>query len=162
MEAMDGTNCPQCATEEPRANALKHGLTTSTCITKDSAPGPAPGNRRLAPRRVPAGNHPAIPRSLRATVSGIVARITAAGVAEQLLVADMARCAANVELHAVAATVWRQWATNAMAEFAAGCGSVPAVPRLAHSRVYPPALPTGKSSKCLFTVARFISHFSSI
>jgi hypothetical protein len=48
------------------------------------------------------------------------------GVAEQLLVAEMARSAAEVEQQAVAAIAWRHWAAEAMAEFAAYCGSTSA------------------------------------
>jgi hypothetical protein len=48
-----------------------------------------------------------------------------AGVAEQLLVAQMARSAVHAEQHAVSANIWRRWSANAMAEFASCCGNIP-------------------------------------
>lgn len=125
MEARDGNNRQQCATEEPRANALKHGLTATTCLPNILRPGRLPEivtalRDQYRPQTAPRFHDRCAP-----LFQELSRELQPAGVAEQLLVADMARCAANVELHAVAATVLRRWATNAMADFAAGCESAP-------------------------------------
>ncbi len=130
MEAMDGTNCPQCATEEPRANARKAWPDDLNMLTKDSAPGRLPEIVASLRDEYRPETTPRFQDRCARLFQELSRELQPAGVAEQLLVADMARCAANVELHAVAATVWRQWATNAMAEFAAGCGSVLPFPDL--------------------------------
>jgi transposase-like protein len=86
MEATDGSNSQQCAAEEPRANALEHGLTATTCLPKIL-------------RR---------PGRLQEIVESLWAEHRPQTITEELLIAEIARHAAVLEVTEVAEpAVWR-------------------------------------------------------